>query len=142
MKLQMATRCALYAVLELSAQPERQTSAAEIAEKYGVSSNHLAKVLRKLGRERLVEAVRGAGGGYRFIGNAKRINLLDIIRLFEDIGSTSAGEHEAGDDTPEGQALRRVLDEIEDIARATLCSITVETMLKLSRRRPPAGGSG
>lgn len=61
MKLQKATRCALYAVLELAADPQRQMSASEIADKYGISLNHLAKVLRSLGREGLVEAVRGAG---------------------------------------------------------------------------------
>ena len=46
MKLQKATLCALYAVLELAAEPGRTLSAAEIARTYGVSLNHLAKVLR------------------------------------------------------------------------------------------------
>ncbi|TAN57462.1 MAG: Rrf2 family transcriptional regulator, partial [Rhodospirillales bacterium] len=69
MRLQKATRCALYAILELASDPKRQLSANEIAEKYDISTNHLAKVLRSLGREGLVEAVRGAGGGYRFSGN-------------------------------------------------------------------------
>jgi Rrf2 family protein len=66
MRLHRATRLALYAVLELAATPERQVSAADIAAKFGVSINHLAKVLRDLGRANLVEAVRGAGGGIAF----------------------------------------------------------------------------
>ncbi|MBW7848965.1 MAG: Rrf2 family transcriptional regulator [Rhodospirillales bacterium] len=135
MKLQKATRCALYAVLELAADPQRQMSASEIADKYGISLNHLAKVLRSLGREGLVEAVRGAGGGYRFSGNPKRTTLLDVIRLFETIDSISAGEHEPGETTPEGMALRQVLEEIEDTARATLSSITLDTMIKLIQRQ-------
>ncbi|MBX6370252.1 MAG: Rrf2 family transcriptional regulator, partial [Rhodospirillales bacterium] len=65
MRLQKATRFGLYAVLELALDPTRQLSAAEIAAKYGISSNHLAKVLRDLGRAGLVDSVRGAGGGYR-----------------------------------------------------------------------------
>ncbi len=69
MRLHKATWCALYAVLELARDRERQVSAAEIAERYGISANHLAKVLRGLGRAGLVESVRGAGGGYRFAGN-------------------------------------------------------------------------
>ena len=75
MKLQKATQYGLYAVLELARDPSRQLSAIEIADKYGISSNHLAKVLRDLGRAGLVDAVRGAGGGYRFSSNSKRVTL-------------------------------------------------------------------
>lgn len=135
MTLQMATRHALFAVLELAARPDAQMSAADIADKYGISPNHLSKVLRTLGREGLVEAVRGVGGGYRFVGNAKRITLLDIIRIFEPIGLRPRPGLEPGDDTPEGQALRTVLEEIDSTTRATLSSITVDTMLKIARRQ-------
>ena len=82
MKLQKATQFALYAVLDLALDPERQSSAAEIAEKYGISNNHLAKVLRDLGRAGLVGSTRGVGGGYRFSGNPKRTTLLDIMPSF------------------------------------------------------------
>jgi Rrf2 family protein len=144
MRLHVATRHALFAILELAAQPERQMSASDIAEKYSLSPNHLAKVLRTLGRVGMVEASRGVGGGYRFSGNAKRLNLLDIITIFEPIGPGAAGGREAGDDTSEGQALRRVIDEIEDGTRATLSSITIDTMLKIVRRSPagPPGAAG
>jgi Rrf2 family protein len=131
MKLQVATRIALYAVLDLAADPARQLSGAEIAERFDISGHHLAKVLRTLGRAGLVEALRGAGGGYRFRGNAKRITLLDVIQLFEDVGPSAAEEREPGAATYPGRALRRVLDEIELTARATLSSITLATMLKL-----------
>ncbi len=129
MKLQKATKCALFAVLELANNSDRQLSATDIAEKYGISANHLAKVLRDLGRAGLVESVRGAGGGYRFSGNAKRTTLYDLIQLFEDVGTTEEGR-EDGDMTEIGQALGRVLSEIDEIAKATLKSITIATLLK------------
>jgi Rrf2 family protein len=135
MNLQMATRHALFAILELAARPEAQMSAADIAGKYGISPNHLSKVLRTLGREGLVEAVRGVGGGYRFVGNAKRLNLLDVIRIFEPVGLRPPLGLEPGDDTAEGLGLRLVMDEIDGSTRATLSSITIDTMLKLIRRR-------
>ncbi|PWC41183.1 Rrf2 family transcriptional regulator [Azospirillum sp. TSO22-1] len=141
MRLQKATRFALYAILDLASDPEKQFSAAEIAERYGISVNHLSKVLRSLGRAGLVEAVRGAGGGYRFSGNAKRLTLLDLILLFEDIDSAPGAGREPGDATPEGQALGGVLEEIEDIARATLSSISVATMLKLIAEERRKGGT-
>ena len=83
MKLQTATRLGLYAVLELARDGERTLSAAELAERFGVSTHHLAKVLRTLGSAGLVEAERGAGGGYRFIANRRRTTLMDIVALFE-----------------------------------------------------------
>lgn len=131
MRLQKATHFALYAVLELASQPERQLSGADIADKYGISTNHLAKVLRVLGRAGLVESERGARGGYRFVGNAKRITLLNIIELFEDIRPISSGQRQPGDQLPAGQAMLRVLVEIEEITHATFASITLDTMLKL-----------
>ncbi len=133
MKLQKATRYGLYAVLELAANPDEQLSATDIAAAYGISGNHLAKVLRDLGRAGLVGSARGAGGGYRFSGNARRVTLLDVISLFEDISSdTGSGD---GADTEIGQALDLVLGEIDDIARATFGSITIETLLKTMRWR-------
>lgn len=130
MRLQKATRFALYAVLELARDPDRQFSAGEIAERFEISGHHLSKVLRTLGRAGLVEALRGAGGGYRFRGNPKRVTLLDVIQHFEPVASRD-GVREPGSRTPEGRALGRVIDEIDDIARATLGSITLATMRKL-----------
>lgn len=139
MKLQRATRIALYAILELAADPDRQITASSIAERYGVSINHLAKVMRDLGRAGLVESVRGAGGGFRFSGNARRTTLMDIVQLFESVGSDGPGPREPGERTDEGRAIRQVLDEIDAIAQATLRSITLDTMMKLIARQKPKG---
>ncbi len=136
MRLQTATRIAIHAVLELASDPASQISAAQIAERYQISVNHLAKVLRTLGRAGLVEALRGVRGGYRFRGNAKRVTLLDIIQLFEDVGSEEDAAREPGAHTREGRALHGVLREIDDTARATLSSISVATMLKLVQMEP------
>jgi Rrf2 family protein len=137
-KLQKSTSLALYSVLEAASHPDRQIAAAEIAEKYGVSPHHLAKVLRELGRAGIVESARGVGGGYRFSGNAKRLTLMDVIGIFEDI-SARTPEDEGEPVTDVGAALGRILSEIDDIARATFSSITIDTMLKLiDRARNPA----
>lgn len=132
MKLQKNTFLALYSVLEFAAEPARQFSAADIAGKYRVSPHHLAKVLMRLRRAGLVSAARGAGGGYRFAGNPKRVTLLDVIGLFESIGAAGVpAKRRQGLD----QALERVLAEIDETAKATFGSITLETMLKLARKR-------
>lgn len=132
MKLQKATLFALLSVLELARDPERQISATEISDTFGISANHLAKVLRDLGRAGLVESVRGAGGGYRFRGNANRTSLYDVIELFEDIVVHGGGPGPSGE-TDIGRALARVLGEIDEITVATLKSITLTTLLKAMR---------
>jgi Rrf2 family protein len=133
MKLQVSSRIAIYALLELAARPGGQLSVADIGAKYRISSHHLAKVMKVLSRAGLVRSVRGAGGGSQFSGNARRVTLLDVIELFEKLGSRDAAD-EPGEATGEGRVLRHVLDEIDDISRATLGSITIATMLKLLER--------
>ena len=132
MKLQTSTMLALYSVVEAASQPGKQVSASEIAERYGVSAHHLAKVLRELGRAGLVDSSRGVGGGYRFSGNIRRLTLMDVIERFEDIGARSP---EPGTEQTEvGLAITRVLSEIDEIAKATFRSITIDTLLKLVER--------
>lgn len=135
MRLQKNSALALYSVLEFVADPTRHIPAAEIAAKYGVSPHHLAKVLSELARSGLVESVRGVGGGYRFAGNARRVTLMDVIQLFEDFSAPPAERHERSESTPVGMGLGRVLYEIDEIAKATLGSITLATMLRLIERQ-------
>lgn len=136
MRLRKNTLLALYSLLEFAAQPGRQFSTGEIADKYGASGHHLAKVLGRLRRAGLVTAARGSGGGYRFSGNAKRVTLLDVIALFERIDAPRAAVRRRELE----RALELVLAEIDQTARATFGSITLETMLKISRRPQAARG--
>ena len=128
MKLQTATRLGLYATLELARDPAQTLSSADLAERFGVSTHHLAKVLRTLSTAGLVRAERGASGGYRFTGIRRRITLMDIVALFEPAPGRRAKE--PGEDTAIGAALHCVLQEIDEIAEATLRSVSLETMLK------------
>jgi Rrf2 family protein len=126
-KLQTATRLGLYAVLELARDPEQTLSSADLAERFGVSNHHLAKVLGTLSNAGLVRGGRGASGGYRFTGNRKRTTLMDIVALFEP--APGSRPTEPGEETDIGGALQRVLDEIDEIAEATLRSVSLETLL-------------
>jgi len=131
MKLQKASRYALYAVLHLASDPERQFSTADIAESYDISIHHLAKVMRTLVRSGLIESLRGVGGGYRFAGNVRRTTLWDVIHEFESLESDIDSPDELS-----GQAdvvisgLDNVMSEIDGMVRATLDSITLKTLLR------------
>jgi Rrf2 family protein len=131
MKLQKNTQLALYSVLEFAARPGELVPASEVAVKYGESAHHLAKVLSDLARAGIVESVRGVGGGYRFIANARRLTLLDVVRVFEDLASDPAAA--GAGVTPAERALRQVMAEIDQTTGATLGSITVATMLRMAQ---------
>ncbi len=143
MKLQKNSRLALYAVLEFAARPDELVAASEVAARHGESAHHLAKVLAELVRAGIIESVRGVGGGYRFVGNARRLTLLDVIRLFEDLDADTRSL--VVHDAPVDQALQLVLSEVDETTIATFGSITVSTMLAMVRRAAnsrPAQGAG
>lgn len=134
MKLNKASMFALFAVLELASDPERQLTTTEIADKYGISTHHLAKVMRHLAEEGLVQPMRGAGGGYRFAGNINRTTLLDVIQLFEKLESElDISGHLSKASEPIVAELRAITKEIDDLTKSVLDTITLATALKNTR---------
>jgi Rrf2 family protein len=136
MKLQQATRYAIWAVIELASRPDEQIPAQELAESYQVSKSHLVRILYALTRANIVTSARGPGGGFAFCGNAKRLTLYDIICLFETGWPNEEGDNlQAGN--PLAGELSRVLHEVDRITSATLKSVTVQTIINNARRTSP-----
>lgn len=131
MKLQKASRYALYAVLHLASEPDKQFSTADIATSYDISIHHLAKVMRTLVRSGLIESVRGVGGGYRFAGNLRRTTLWDVIHEFESLESAIDSPDElSGNAEIVISGLDSVMSEIDGLNQATLDSITLKTLIR------------
>jgi Rrf2 family iron-sulfur cluster assembly transcriptional regulator len=59
--------------------------AAEIAAKIKAPRNYLGKLLGKLSRAGLVDAQRGANGGFRLARSAEDITLFDVLEPVEDL---------------------------------------------------------
>ncbi len=135
MKLNKASLFALIAVLELAGDTEKQLSTTDIAQKHGISTHHLAKIMRNLTHAGLVQAVRGAGGGYRFSGNVRRTTLLDVIQLFETLESELDVPHWGSDGDPIIGELLSITSEIDNLTKAVLDTITLATALKNTRIR-------
>jgi Rrf2 family transcriptional regulator, nitric oxide-sensitive transcriptional repressor len=128
MRLQQASRCALFALAEMACDRSRLFSAADLARKYGLSVNHLAKVLPVLAHAGLLESVRGIGGGYRFCGDINRVTLLHVIALFEPIA------HDGTAQAPQARLVERAMMGMEQKARLPFSSTTLAEFLRQSGR--------
>lgn len=84
MRLTQLTDYSLRVLMYLAARPERLATIQEIASAYGISENHLMKVVHRLGQHGFVETVRGRGGGMRLNGRAENIRLGAVVRAVEE----------------------------------------------------------
>ena len=81
------TRKVEYALIALRhmqlKQPEELTSTKEIATRYGVPQQLLAKTLQHMARDGIIEAVQGSAGGYRVATNLDQISMKDFFEKLE-----------------------------------------------------------
>lgn len=83
MQLTYYTDYSLRVLMYLAIQPGRIANIAEIAERYGISRNHLVKVVHNLVRGGFIRSYRGKGGGIELARPPERINVGDVVRYTE-----------------------------------------------------------
>ncbi|MBE9516247.1 MAG: Rrf2 family transcriptional regulator [Proteobacteria bacterium] len=83
MHLTVHTDYALRVLAYLSLSGDKLVTINDIANYYGISKNHLVKVVHGLSQEGIIEAVRGRSGGVRLARPADEINIGELVRLTE-----------------------------------------------------------
>ncbi|MND91643.1 HTH-type transcriptional repressor NsrR [compost metagenome] len=84
MRLTRYTDYAMRVLLYLAARPDRLCSISEIAGAYGISQNHLMKVVSDLVGAGYLDSVRGRSGGVRLARLPSEINIGAVVRHTED----------------------------------------------------------
>lgn len=121
-------------LMRVASDPNRVFSTAELAEEFGLSRNHLAKIMQRLAQGGIITTRRGSGGG----GGAslarppEEIRQGALIRLMEEdqplVGCFASG---GGNRTLDGRCrLKACLQSAEavflaEMDRSTLADITL-----------------
>ncbi|MBD3647062.1 MAG: Rrf2 family transcriptional regulator [Pseudomonadales bacterium] len=87
MRVTQYTDFSLRVLIYLGVAGDQLSTIQEISDSYGISRNHLMKVVQQLAREGYVESIRGQGGGLRLKRPPDEIRLGQLIRDMEpDLG--------------------------------------------------------
>ncbi len=131
MRLNVQTDYALRLLMHLAVNGPGPATIADIANKYAISKNHLMKVANTLGREGVIETVRGRAGGLRIAEVGLELCVGDVVRLMEaDLAIVECFEGGKGECliTPACR-LKGVLGEAVDAFLAVLDQYTIKDLV-------------
>lgn len=83
MQLTRHTDYALRVLIHLTAVPSGRATITEIADSYGLSRNHLMKVVHHLGIGGFISTQRGRGGGFTLSRAPEDISVGQVVRHCE-----------------------------------------------------------
>lgn len=83
MQLTLHADYSLRILLYLVENPDRHVSTREISEAYGISRNHLVRVVHTLSLHGFVEVTEGRGGGVQLAKAPTAIRLGQVVRTAE-----------------------------------------------------------
>lgn len=129
-----AASLALHAMIVLARTADDMVVTHRIAAELGVSESHLAKVMQRLVKCRLVDSVRGPHGGFALSRRAETIRLLDIYQAID--GDLPAGGCLFGTPLCDGRTcvFGPMLDKVHVMVSGYFSQTTLAKVVKLYKR--------
>jgi Rrf2 family protein len=130
LKLSKKADYGLIAVRHLAEQPlSAACSAKEIARRYGIPTELLAKILQRLARNGLLISQHGTNGGYSLARPAREISAFEVIRAIEGplfITSCVTDKRECGQMTH--CTVREPLKKVNETLIKALSAVTISSL--------------
>jgi Rrf2 family nitric oxide-sensitive transcriptional repressor len=124
----------LRVLIYLAAYRDRVVSTAEISEAYGISKNHLVRVVQSLGRYGYIEVRPGRLGGLALRRDPGQISMGEVVRktephfhlveCFDPVDNTCPITRPCG--------LKRILFQAREAFMHVLDAVTLDDVLKRS----------
>jgi len=70
--------------LAMQDKPDTKVQIKTISEKFGIPKNHLIKVVHHLGKENIIQTIRGKNGGILLCKAPSDISIGKVVRKFEN----------------------------------------------------------
>jgi Rrf2 family transcriptional regulator, nitric oxide-sensitive transcriptional repressor len=83
MNITRFTDYALRTLIYLGVSDKNIITINDVADSYGISKNHLMKVVQELSAQGYIAATRGRNGGIKLNCPSDQINIGDLVRKFE-----------------------------------------------------------
>jgi Rrf2 family protein len=134
------TKATDYAILALAyldaAPPDSVVSTKEIAEHYTIPTELLAKVLQRLGKQGLVSAHQGRGGGYSLARPTRSIPITEVVEAVEGPIAIAPCLKEGGEgrcEQYEHCTIKCPVEQIQELVLGLFGTITVAQLISGDR---------
>ena len=123
------TRKLEYALIALrhlqQAEKGQLASAKSMASIYGIPQELLAKILQRLSKENIVQAVKGPKGGYKISSNPKEINMTEFFEIMEGPMGIMDCYFDSGCEQLNGCTIREPINKINNSIRSMFDNMTL-----------------
>lgn len=131
MELSRFTDYSLRTLLYAGMHPGRTITVSEVATAYGISENHLVKIIHNLGKLGFLETKRGRSGGFQLSMPPSEINIGAVVRTTESLALVEClGADGGGCPIVRACILKRVIAEARDAFLETFDRYTLQDLLK------------
>jgi Rrf2 family protein len=129
LRISEAASLGLHTMALLARHRGQRFTTEEIATQLHASEHHLAKVMRRLARAGMVEAVRGPQGGFCLLRAPSRVKLVEIFEAIEGpLGSPTCLLSGPGCDGRKHCVLGNVVQQVHGIVRDYLTRTSLEDL--------------